>query len=66
MGISFSTKRGISMGKFVKQFVLMTVVMLIFGVTGAAGGNIEFEPVRAPSVGPDNASVTVYEIADFM
>ncbi len=54
------------MGKFVKQFVLMTVVMLIFGVTGAAGGNIEFEPVRAPSVGPDNASVTVYEIADFM
>ena len=32
----------------------------------AAAEKVKFEPVRAPSKGPDGAKVTVYEIADFM
>jgi hypothetical protein len=34
--------------------------------SAASAQKVEFEPVRAPSKGPDNAPVTVYEIGDFM
>ena len=45
--------------------LLFGVLMLSFQALSAAE-TVEFKPVRVPSVGPEGASVTVYEIADFM
>ena len=45
--------------------VLMTV-MLITAVIALAAETVAFEPVRAPAMGPENAPVTIIEIADFM
>ncbi len=49
--------------------VLLSVTVMIFttvAVPAASAQKVEFEPVRAPSKGPDDAPVTVYEIGDFM
>ena len=53
------------MGKDVVLSLLL-VLSLFMGSTVMAAEMVSFEPVRAPSKGPDNAPVTVIEIADFM
>jgi hypothetical protein len=45
--------------------LLCCAVLLSFSVAVGAE-KVVFEPVRAPFVGPENAKVVVYEIADFM
>jgi len=44
----------------------LLVLSLLIGTTAMAAETVIFEPVRAPSKGPDNAPVTIIEIADFM
>ena len=48
--------------------VLATAVLAaLFALPAlAAAQRVAFEPVSAPSKGPENAKVTVYEVADFM
>ena len=45
--------------------MLVALTLLVSGLAMAAE-KVVFEPVRAPSKGPDNAPVTIIEIADFM
>ena len=52
--------------RFILPAVLLSVAVLMLTSVAAYAQKVEFEPVRAPSKGPDNAPVTVYEIADFM
>ncbi len=52
-----------------KTLVTLAVLMTmgLFAVPMAmAAETVVFEPVRAPAKGPDNAPVTIIEIADFM
>ena len=52
-----------------KRYVLLSLMLtlaLLVGTAVLAAEAVSFEPVRAPSKGPDNAPVTVIEIADFM
>jgi len=53
-----------------KRFLILTVMLAVaflFYVPGAMSADtVKFEPVRAPSKGPDSATVTIIEIADFM
>ena len=44
----------------------LLVLSLLIGTAAMAAETVIFEPVRAPSKGPDNAPVTIIEIADFM
>jgi hypothetical protein len=49
--------------------VFLSVLLALSFLTGTialAAETVNFEPVRAPSRGPDNAQVTIIEIADFM
>jgi len=46
-------------------FLMLSVIIWAPGSSMAAD-KVNFEPVRAPSKGPDNAPVTIIEIADFM
>ena len=46
--------------------ILALAVFLVPGNAVAAAETVVFEPVRAPAKGPDNAPVTIIEIADFM
>ena len=45
--------------------LLLALVLLLAG-TVAALETVDFTPVRAPAKGPENAPVTIIEIADFM
>ena len=45
---------------------IMVAVFLLSGTAAMAAETVSFEPVRAPSKGPDKATVTVIEIADVM
>lgn len=45
---------------------ILIALSLLMGTAVLAAESVSFEPVRAPSKGPDNAPVTVIEIADFM
>ena len=52
-----------------KLAVVLSVVMaatLLLVAIAAAADTVAFEPVRAPALGPENAPVTIIEIADFM
>lgn len=52
-----------------KKYVLLSLMLalaLLVGTVVLAAEAVSFEPVRAPSKGPDNAPVTIIEIADFM
>ncbi len=52
-----------------KLAVLFILAVSAFAwVPGIASSaeTVSFQPVRAPSKGPDNAPVTIIEIADFM
>jgi hypothetical protein len=52
-----------------KITVLMALALcagLLMAPTVFAADTVKFEPVRAPAKGPDNAPVTIIEIADFM
>ena len=52
-----------------KRYVLLSLLMLLsllVATSALAAETVKFEPVRAPSKGPDNAPVTIIEIADFM
>ncbi|UCF29821.1 MAG: hypothetical protein JSV26_06905 [bacterium] len=46
--------------------VLFCCAVLLSSPLPAAAEKVDFQPVRTPSMGPENAKVTVYEIADFM
>ena len=45
---------------------LLLVLLLLPGSVVLAAETVIFEPVRAPVKGPENAPVTIIEIADFM
>ena len=45
---------------------LLLAFTLLVGSAAVAAQTANFEPLRAPSKGPDNAPVTIIEIADFM
>jgi len=45
--------------------LFLTLTLLVCS-GAAAAETVNFEPLRAPSKGPDNAPVTIIEIADFM
>ena len=54
-----------------KRFIgVLSFLVLLTGFAASVPGDeartMVFEPVRAPSRGPDNAPVTIIEIADFM
>ncbi len=52
-----------------KRSVILSVMLalsMLMGTAVLAAETVSFEPVRAPSKGPDNAPVTIIEIADFM
>ena len=44
---------------------MLALLLLIAGVALAAE-TVDFVPVRAPAKGPENAPVTIIEIADYM
>lgn len=47
--------------------VFVAVLALLLSLPAlATAEKVRFEPLRAPGKGPDDAKVTVYEIADFM
>jgi len=46
-------------------FLVLCVIVWAPGSVMAID-KVNFEPARAPSKGPDNAPVTIIEIADFM
>jgi peroxiredoxin/protein-disulfide isomerase len=54
------------MRRFIILMVVLTVASLFSVSTAISAETVSFEPVRAPSKGPDNAPVTIIEIADFM
>lgn len=45
---------------------MLLALSLLTGTVVMAAETVSFEPVRAPRKGPDNAPVTIIEIADFM
>jgi len=45
---------------------LLLVLFLLMATAVLAAETVKFEPVRAPSKGPDSAPVTIIEIADYM
>lgn len=45
--------------------LLLALFLLMTGVALAAQ-TVDFEPVRAPAKGSENAPVTIIEIADYM
>lgn len=52
-----------------KLLILLAVALtaaLLTPPLAIAAEMVQFEPVRAPSSGPENAPVTIIEIADFM
>jgi len=51
--------------RFLLLATLLAAAVMVFASVAVAE-KVEFNPVKAPSKGPDNASVTVYEIGDFM
>jgi len=54
------------MKRFLVLMVLLAAVSLFLLPAVMAEETVGFVPVRAPSMGPDNAPVTIIEIADFM
>jgi hypothetical protein len=54
------------MKKLCAMFTVLMTVMLIVAAMAFAAETVAFEPVRAPAMGPENAPVTIIEIADFM
>ena len=52
------------MKKFVHWSLLLLLSLLV--ASSALAAETKFEPVRAPSKGPADATVTIIEIADFM
>lgn len=48
------------------MFFMVLAIILMCSVTVMADESVSFEPVMAPSMGPDNAPVTIIEIADYM
>jgi len=53
------------MGRYIFLSFLLALLLLMAGVALAAEA-VDFEPVRAPAKGPENAPVTIIEIADYM
>jgi len=45
---------------------LVLLAILLWFPSVVAAEHVEFKPFRAPSIGPEDAPVTVIEIADFM
>ena len=54
------------MRRLVNMAVLLAVASLFYVPAAMSADTVKFEPVRAPSKGPDSATVTIIEIADFM
>ena len=53
--------------KISKAMSIMALAMLsLYAANSIAADPAAFEPVAAPSRGPDNAPVTVIEIVDYM
>lgn len=51
-----------------KRYIIVSLILVFWLFAGTAvhaAETVSFEPVRAPSKGPDNAPVTIIEIADF-
>ncbi len=60
---------GFRKGEVMGRKLLVSFLALLLAIAVAAVGLAEnevFEPVKAPSLGPEGAPVTIYEIADFM
>jgi hypothetical protein len=54
------------MGRGLAVPAILAMCLMLCISTAMAADTVKFEPVRAPSKGPDNAPVTIIEIADFM
>ena len=59
--------KGVAIMRRLVILMVLLAALSLFSVPAAmAAETVNFEPVRAPSKGADNAPVTIVEIADFM
>jgi hypothetical protein len=58
--------KGVSMKARCSIFIPVMFALLLYSASGKAAGTVTLEPVRAPSMGPDDAPVTIIEIVDYM
>lgn len=63
---TWNQTKGVIMRLRSLMFTMVIATVLLYCVAGMASGTVNFPPVRAPSLGPDNAPVTIIEIADYM
>ncbi len=46
-------------------WIIFIITILLFIPALGTAGNVDFKPGRAPSLGPADAPVIIYEIGDF-
>lgn len=58
--------KGVFMKNSCVMYFAAIFAMLFFSFSAMGADTVAFEPVRAPSMGPEDAPVTIIEIADYM
>jgi hypothetical protein len=64
--LKFDPNKEVCMKKLCTMFTVLVTATLLIAAMAMAAETVAFEPVRAPAMGPENAPVTIIEIADFM